>query len=142
MQLHELMTQNVQGIDSNATLREAAEQMASLDIGALPVVEGDQAVGMITDRDITVRAVAQGLDPKATNVRGSMTAELEYAPSDASIEDALRIMQARQVRRLVVTDNEGHLQGIVSLGDLANHCQNKAASGDALSGVSETRPTS
>ena len=137
MKLKELMTSNVHTIEANASIREAAEQMANLDVGALPVTESGKLVGVITDRDIAVRAVAKGLDPRKAKVRGAMTAEIESAPDDTEVEDAVQIMESRQIRRLLVTDESGKLDGILSLGDLATRCRDKAPSAEALEAISQ-----
>lgn len=137
MQLKEMMTRDVHTVDANATVRNAAEQMASLDVGVLPVTEDGKAVGMITDRDITIRAVAKGLDPDKSSVRDTMTAEIEAASGETSLEDAAELMKSRQIRRLAVTDQNGRLQGIVSLGDLATRCEDKAVTAETLQAVSQ-----
>lgn len=140
MQLSELMTKDVHRIEADATVQAAAEQMANLDIGALPVSDGDELVGVITDRDITIRTVAKGLDPKEASVRGTMTAEIESIAGSTSIEEAVDTMTDKQIRRLIVTDESGSLQGIVSLGDLATKCRDKGASAEALKAVSQQAP--
>lgn len=140
MKLKELMTQDVHTIEADATLGDAASQMATLDVGVLPVIERGRPVGVITDRDIAIRAVAKGLDPKKTNVRGTMTAEIESASDDTSIEDAIGIMEDKQIRRLLVTDKSGELCGIVSLGDLATRGDDKSGPAEALEAVSKEAP--
>jgi len=118
MKIAELMTPDVEVIRPNDTLRTAAKMMADLDAGILPVGENDRLVGMITDRDITVRAVAEGRDPDKTTVRDTMTDEVRYCFADESPEEVARKMSAWQVRRLPVLSRDKRLVGIVALGDL------------------------
>ena len=93
--------------------------MQELDVGALPVCDGERLLGMLTDRDITVRGIADGLNPDEACVSDIMTPEVEYCIADQDAEDAKRLMGARQLRRLPVVDRDMRLVGIVSLGDLA-----------------------
>lgn len=111
--------------------------MATLDVGMLPVCTGDQLVGMLTDRDITVRATAQGRDPKTTKVHEVMTPEVLYVFEDDDVSEAAQVMTAQQIRRLVVLDQAKKLVGIVSLGDLAVHTGDTQQAGETLEGVSE-----
>jgi CBS domain-containing protein len=119
MKIHEVMTPDVETVWPDDTLQQAAIKMKDRDIGPLPVCERDRIVGILTDRDITVRAVAMGLDPKATSVRDVMSQPVVYCFDDDDEEDAARLMQEQQVRRILVVDNDERLVGIVSLGDLA-----------------------
>jgi CBS domain-containing protein len=109
------------------SLEKAAKLMAKLDIGVLPVGENDRLVGMITDRDIAVRAVAAGKSPKECKVRDFMTADIKFVFEDESIDDVARNMSKLQVRRLPVLSREKRLVGIVSLGDLAIKQDSKQA---------------
>ena len=118
MLLKEVMTRSIEEIGPDTSLKDAAQKMKSLDIGALPVCEGDELVGMITDRDITVRAVANGRDPNKTAVREAMTAEIRYCFEDDDAEAVAHKMGSWQVRRLPVLNRDKRLVGIVSLGDL------------------------
>lgn len=118
MQLKEIMTREVEVIHPDATIQEAAEKMKSLDVGSLPVCDGERLQGMVTDRDITIRATAQGRDPK-TRVRDAMTEEVFYAFDDQPIEEAAQIMEKAQIRRLPIINRDKRLVGIVSLADLA-----------------------
>jgi CBS domain-containing protein len=119
MFISELMSQCVETIAPEATLQEAAMRMRTCGIGVLPVVEHGEPVGMITDRDITVRATALGQDPKKTHVREVMTATVVTCPSDAPIAEAERLMEEKAVRRLVVLDPQQQVAGLISLDDLA-----------------------
>jgi len=119
MRLSSIMTGSVQSVAPGATLAEAARKMASQDIGSLPVCSGRSAVGIITDRDITVRAVARGLDPNRTSVQDVMTREVLSCRADSDVEEACRLMERNHVRRIVVTDGNDAPIGVVSLGDIA-----------------------
>jgi CBS domain-containing protein/sporulation protein YlmC with PRC-barrel domain len=137
VQVKEVMTRQVEVVPPEATLWEAAQKMAALDVGPLPVCSGDQLVGMLTDRDITVRATAKGRDPKTTKVHEVMTPEVLYTFEDEDINEASRIMMEQQVRRLVVLNQSKQLVGIISLGDLAVHTGDVRQAGQTLEGVSE-----
>ena len=138
MRLSHIMTGAIQTIAPGASLAEAAKKMASGDIGSLPVCSDKRkVVGIITDRDIAVRAVARGLDPNQTCVRDVMTREVLSCPADSEIEAACELMEQKQVRRLVVTDGEDAPIGIVSLGDIAL-CLRESQAGEILKKVSES----
>ena len=115
----DIMTTEVQVIQPQETLRRAATLMQELDIGALPVCDGVRLQGMLTDRDITVYGVAEGLDPDSACVSDVMTENVEYCTADQDTQDVMRLMGDKQIRRLPVVDAEKNLIGIVSLGDLA-----------------------
>lgn len=137
MQVKGLMTSEIEGIPRSATLAEAAERMKKLDVGVLPVWQDAGCVGMVTDRDIVVRAIARGLEPKATSVDEAMTPHIVYCYEDQEDEEAARIMAQNQVRRLAVLNRENKLVGILSLGDLATGSQKKEQSGEVLREVSK-----
>jgi CBS domain-containing protein len=118
MKLKDVMTTQVEVVRPDASIQEAAEKMRSLDVGALPVCDGQQLKGMVTDRDITVRATAQGRDPKATPVREVLSPELTYAFEDQDLEEAEQLMQEKQIRRLPVLSRDKQLVGIVALADV------------------------
>ncbi len=118
MKVGEVMTRGVEVAGPDDTIQQAASRMAQLDTGVLPVGENDRLVGMLTDRDITVRAVAQGKGPD-TKVREAMTPEVRYVFEDQDLEDAVRSMGENKVRRLPVMSREKRLVGIVSFGDVA-----------------------
>lgn len=115
----DIMSIDVQAIDPAQTLRAAAEMMQALEIGALPVCEGANLVGMITDRDITVRCVALGLDVDTAVVRDVMSTDVQFCTEEQDTQEVMRVMGDKQVRRLPVVDLDRKLIGIVSLGDLA-----------------------
>ena len=117
--VNEIMSTDVQIIAPGATLQAAAQMMLDLDVGALPVCEGTKLLGMVTDRDITVRGVAAGLSPATALVSEVMTESLEFCTEDQDTEDVMRTMGYAQVRRLPVVNMDNELIGIVSLADLA-----------------------
>jgi CBS domain-containing protein len=114
-----IMTRHVQVVRPTDTLQQAARWMKELDVGAMPVCDGRRLLGMITDRDITVRASALGLSPATTPVSEVMSTELCWCTEDESATDVIDGMGEHQIRRLPVIDAQKHLVGIVSLGDLA-----------------------
>jgi CBS domain-containing protein len=119
MKLKDIMSTEVEIVRPDASIQEAAEKMRSLDVGALPVCDGRRLIGMITDRDITIRATAAGGDPKTTVVRDCLSSEPVYGFEDQDVEDAQTLMEQKQIRRLPVMSRDKELVGIVALGDLA-----------------------
>ena len=134
MNVREVMSRDVKVASPEDTLQNAARMMEQIDTGALPVGENDRLIGMLTDRDITVRAVAQGKAPNECRVRDVMSQDIKYIYEDESLEDAARNMGDLQMRRLPVLNRDKRLVGIVSLGDLA--CKTSQQAGEALKGVS------
>jgi CBS domain-containing protein len=135
MLICDVMTRDVEILNPKQTIKEAAHLMAQLDVGAMPVADGDRLVGMITDRDIAVRAVAEGRSPE-TQVRDVMTKEVKYCFEDEEVEEVTDNMADIKLRRLPVLTRQKRLVGIVSLGDIAlvdgpDHV------GTALCGISE-----
>jgi CBS domain-containing protein len=135
MKVSEVMTRDVRLIEPTQTIREAARLMAELDTGIMPVREGDRLVGMITDRDIAVRAVAQGRGPD-TSVRDVMTDDVKYCYEDDDTDDVARNMADIQVRRLPVLTRDKRLVGIISLGDMAV-TDEPGKAGEAVAGISQ-----
>jgi CBS domain-containing protein len=137
MQVREVMTRGVTCVGPYNTLQEAAATMWAHDVGPLPVCDDGRLVGMLTDRDITVRATAEGEDPTAVRVRDVMTPEVVYCFEDQDVREAARLMKDRQVRRLVVLDCDKRLVGIVSLDDLAAKAGDPQLAGETLGRISE-----
>ena len=137
MKVNEIITHDPEVIRPETALIEAAQKMKSLDIGMLPVCDGDRLVGVITDRDITVRGVAQGYDPKTARVQEVMTPEVIYCFDDEDVKDVAKKMEEKQVRRLPVLNREKRLVGIVALGDLAVRTGKEKLAGEVLERVSE-----
>jgi CBS domain-containing protein len=140
MQVSEVMTRGTECTRPDATLREAAERMKALDVGSLPVCDNDRLVGMLTDRDITVRSVAAGHDPGADRVRDVMTPEIFYCFEDQDVSEVADLMREKQVRRLPVLNRDKRMVGIVALGDLAVDTGDEQLAGHALEGISEAAP--
>jgi CBS domain-containing protein len=145
MRIFDVMTPQVETVSSRSSIREAAERMNSLDVGFMPVQEDDCVVGILTDRDIAVRAVAQGVDADMTAVTEIMTTEMWCLPADRDVQEAAQLMADKQIRRLLVLDDDNRLIGVVSLGDIAVQSHDAALSGKVLERVSEpadpARPT-
>lgn len=135
MKISEVMTTDVQTVGPEQTAREAAGFMLRAEAGSIPVCEGDRVIGMITDRDIAVRGVAEGRGPD-TPVRELMSDNIVCARAEDDVQDVARRMSDEQVRRLPVLDEQDQLVGIVSLGDLARETRGEAAH-EALEGVSQ-----
>ena len=114
-----IMTHNAEVVSAGDTLEQAARKMEELKIGPLPVCEGYRVVGMLTDRDITVRATAVGSDPKETLVNEAMSLDIVTCFEDQDVNEAVRLMKERQIRRPLVMNRANELVGIVSLADLA-----------------------
>ena len=136
MKVSKCMTRDVELVSPTQTIREAAQMMAELDAGALPVQQDDRLVGMITDRDIAVRAVAQGKSPD-TLVREVMSDEVLYCFEDQEIGDVARNMGDVKVRRLPVVNRDKRLVGIISIGDLALK-EEQTLTGSTIARISKT----
>ena len=137
MRISEIMTRDPQVLPSDSVLRDAAAKMRELDIGMLPISKDDRLVGMLTDRDITVRATAEGRDPSKTKVSEVMTPEVLYCFDDQEVSEAAKIMQDKQIRRLPILNREKRLVGIVSLGDVAVQSNEQKTVSNTIKEVSE-----
>jgi CBS domain-containing protein len=135
MRVSEAMTREVRTVRPDQTIQDVARLMAEIDAGAMPVGENDRLIGMITDRDIAVRAVANGKGP-GTTVREIMTGEVRYCFDDQDTAEVARDMADQQLRRMPVIDRNKRLVGIVSLADLAIEEDNEDAH-QALAGISQ-----
>ena len=135
MKISKCMTREVKLANPDQTIQEAARMMCDIDAGVLPIGENDRLVGMITDRDIAVRAVAEGKSPD-TKIREVMSEEVLYCFDDQELEDVTRNMADIKVRRLPVLNRNKHLVGIVSLGDLSKK-QEPAVTAKAVSNISK-----
>ena len=134
--LKDLMSRDVKVISPDMSIREAAKQMRDGDFGMLPVGENDRMIGTISDRDIAIRAVAEGKGAD-TKVRDVMSEGIAWAYEDDSVEEAVKIMSERQVRRLPVVDRDERLVGIVALGDFAVESSEIRPASQALSEISK-----
>jgi CBS domain-containing protein len=135
MKVREAMTRDVRLLKPDQPIREAAKLMGELDIGALPVEENDRLVGMITDRDIAVRAVAAGRGAD-TPIREVMSGEIKYCYEDQTVDEVTQNMGEQRIRRLPVLNRDKRLVGILSLGDLAIDETARDEAGEALGGIS------
>jgi len=141
MKVSELMTRAVQTVSPDDSLHEAARRMSERDVGALPVCDGERLIGVITDRDIVVRSVARGEEPRRVRVGEAMTHDVEWCVEDDNLEDVGRRMSEGQIRRMLVLDRRKKLVGIVSLGDLARVRGNAPVVARTIERISEP-PTS
>lgn len=137
-QIRDLMTSNIETLGPDATAQEAASAMRRADTGSIPVVEDNRVIGLITDRDITLRATAEGRGPDCS-VRDLMSSDPVCAHEQDDVEAVAQRMAEAQVRRLPVLDQNDQLIGMVSLGDLSREGKQQAAS-EALQGVSAEAP--
>jgi len=132
----DLMTRDVSFAWPHMTIREAALRMKERDIGCLPVCEGRRVIGMLTDRDLTIRATAEGSDPKVTKVADVMTREVVSCTAEDYLETAEQLMHDLQLRRLPVVDDDGELIGFLALAKVAR-AETPEQAGKVIKGVSE-----
>jgi len=137
MKIHEIMTRNVECISPSIPISKAAEKMRDHDIGFLPICEHDRVIGTVTDRDITIRSVAQGRDPRLAPVSEIMTQTVFSCYEDDDIETVAKTMQDDEVRRMLIFDRSDKLIGIVSLGDIARAAGERNLAGETLGGIAE-----
>ncbi len=133
MRVKDVMSSNVECCSNQDSLQSVASKMESLNVGAIPVVENGQVVGMITDRDLALRGIGQSGNSNASQV---MSNNIVTIDCDASLQEASNLMAQHQIRRLPVVEN-GNLVGMLSLGDLAVQEQSDESAGEALSQISE-----
>src|SRR6185437_4061124 len=137
MKVSDVMSRDVELVSPDDTIQTAARIMKDIGAGALPAGENDRLVGMITDRDIAIRAVAAGTAPDRAMVRDVMTPEVRYVFADEDVADVARKMAEWQVHRLPVLNRDKRLAGILSLGDLALEGGGKERLGEALEGIAQ-----
>lgn len=137
MLIRDIETQQPKTVRPDCTLQNAALIMRQMDVGSLPVCDGEKLVGMVTDRDIAIRGVAVGLNPGTTPVQDIMTRRIIYCHEEQEVEEVARLMEEKQIRRVPVLDNNKKLKGILSLGDLAVRGHNMTMAGEVLERVSE-----
>lgn len=142
MQVRQTMTANLTNVTPDASVQSAADLMRTADVGVLPVSKDAELVGLLTDRDIVVRAVAEGRDVKNTKVAEVMTRQLVCCYDDADVSEAARLMGEKKVRRLVVVNRQKEAVGILSLGDIARAPVDDTIAGTALRQVSARGPGS
>jgi CBS domain-containing protein len=135
MKISDVMTPHAKCIGPELTLIHAANQMRELDVGSLPICENDRLVGIVTDRDLALRGITEARDPRAMTIREVMSPGIVYIFDDQDVEEAARLMEVKQIRRLPVLNRDKRLVGIVSLGDLAVEA-GMVLSGEALKEIS------
>lgn len=136
MQVQDVMTGDVTCVTPETSLKEAAQKMRDLDVGSLPVCDNDRLSGMITDRDIAIRAVADSCDANSTKVREIMSEGIEYCFEDDDLDDASQLMKTKQIRRLPVLNHDKRLVGIIALADVARIADEEEV-GETLEEISE-----
>lgn len=143
MKIKDVMTHRPETIDANASVTEAAAKMRELDVGSLPVCDGERLQGLLTDRDIAIRLVAAGLDASTTKVSEIMTPDAAYCFDDQTLDEAAVLMEAHQIRRLPILNRDKELIGILSLGDLAVRTagtEDRELADEVLNEISEPSP--
>ena len=135
--VHEVMTDRPRCVTPETPVSEAAQLMKSDDVGSLPILDGEQLAGMVTDRDIVIRAIADGKDPRGMPVREIASREIVTVRADDDLSDALKLMASQQVRRLPVVDDDNRLVGIVAQADIAVAAKEKAV-GEMVEEISKS----
>jgi CBS domain-containing protein len=137
MKVSEIMSRNVVCIGPDTTIKDAAEKMRSLDVGFLPVCEDGHVVGTLTDRDITIRHVADGQNPYRVKARDIMTPNALYCYEDQDVEEVGRYMQEHEVRRVLIFNHAQQLVGVVSVGDISKVAGEEFLAGETLREIAE-----
>jgi CBS domain-containing protein len=137
MSIEQIMSRNVEWVSPTTPIAKAAEKMRDRDIGFLVVRENERLMGTVTDRDITIRSVAQGRDPRLAPVSEIMTQEVFSCYVDEDVEAVGRYMQEKEVRRVLILDREDRLIGVVSLGDIAKTSGETLLAGETLGEITE-----
>jgi CBS domain-containing protein len=135
MKVREIMTSNVECLGPQASLIEVAQEMKSLDVGFMPICENDRLVGTVTDRDIVIRAVADGLDANTCRARDIMSRDIVYAFEDDDVKTVAEKMREKDVRRILILDKAKRLVGVVSIGDISK--VEEKVSGKTLHDIAE-----
>jgi CBS domain-containing protein len=136
----DFMTPDPKTVSEKDSIREAARIMAKEDTGVVPVVDGKKVIGMITDRDIVVRLVAEGKDPSTAKVTEAMSKNVKAVKEDTPVNEALQLMSKEQIRRLPVVNNKNELIGILSIGDIAKDGRENGTIGKTVEKISEAPP--
>src|SRR3990167_11367976 len=132
----EIMSKKPEFLPPTANLKQAADQMRTHDYGFIPVGEGDRLIGAVTDRDMVIRAMAEGTDPSQTTLRDVMTKEIHFCYETDSIENVAQQMEKLQIRRLVVLNKDKRMTGVISLGDIATKVKNPQLCSELTDAVS------
>lgn len=139
MKISEAMHHQADWVSAETPISDVAKMMAKDDVGAIPVGKSDKLIGMITDRDIALRVVAEGRDPKKTLAEDVMTKGIVYCRTTETVEDAIHLMDQKKIRRLPVIDNNKRLVGMLGLGDVS-HAVSRELSGELLHAVADHHP--
>ena len=137
MQLGDIMTRDVEVIAMDASLREAAAKMKALDVGLVPICDGETLKGTLTDRDITIRVTAEGRDPQTTAVRDVMSQPVVTVRPQQDVLEAEQLMHDHQIRRLPVVEQDGRLVGYVTTATIAKRDADEKVVGKVLKGISQ-----
>jgi CBS domain-containing protein len=136
-QIKDVMTADVVTLAPTAKVTEAAEAMKSLNVGAIPICDGRRLLGMVTDRDLVVRVMAEHRNPETETISSIMTTDVDYCYEDQTVEEAAHVMEDRQVRRMPIINHDKELVGIVSLGDVAVKGVDQSTTAEALEQISQ-----
>ena len=136
-QIRDVMTPNPACVSANDSIGEVAKIMAREDTGVVPVVDGKKVIGMITDRDIVIRLVAEGKDPSNAKVNEAMTRNVRSVKEDSTVVDALQLMSSAQIRRVTVVNTNNEIVGIVSMKDIATGSKDAGNVGRTVEKISE-----
>lgn len=137
MKIREIVHAPVATVSPDTMLNDVAKLMKQHDCGSIPVVKSDKMIGMVTDRDIVIRCVAEAMDPMTITAEQCMSEGILYCYDDDALEDVAESMGDKKVRRMPIVDREKRLVGIVSLGDIAAACKDKDVPGEALAEIRE-----
>jgi CBS domain-containing protein len=138
MKVTEIMTKDCKTIQPETNITEVAQAMRTHDTGMLPVLDKNRVIGIVTDRDIVVRALAEGVNPETTNARKVMTPDLTFGYTDQTVDDVTNLMKEKQVRRLVILNRDNNeFAGVCSLGDVATGTDKTEMSGEVVKEVSK-----
>lgn len=137
MQAKELMSKKPEFLPPSATLKQAADQMRAHDYGFIPIGENDRLIGAVTDRDLAIKAVADGLDPNKKTIKEVMHKGIHFCFEEDSLEEVVQKMEKLQVRRLVVLNKDKRMTGIISLGDIATRSKNPELCSELTEAVSQ-----
>jgi CBS domain-containing protein len=139
MKVKDAMHAKAERVEPDTPISEVAKKMRDLDVGSIPVGQNDKLIGMVTDRDIACRAVALGKDCTSTTARDVMTKGIVYCRDEENLDDALRIMEQKKIRRLPVIDGKKRMVGMLSVGDVSR-VASRNLSGELIAAVSAHHP--
>jgi len=140
MQAKEIMTRNVECIAPETPIEDAAKRMKSLDVGFLPVCENDRLVGVVTDRDVVLRVVAEGKKSSECLARDIMTEEVCWCYEDLTVEEVADFMAKKEVRRVLILNRDKRLTGVISIGDLSQARGEQLKAGETMKEISQAPP--